>query len=127
MKRIERNEYNSIKKWLKQFKPGYTMTVTIRTDGGSEYKHALHEHYMSLGFHPASVRVDKHFYDEKERIIYIFGQSFELNGAMHPWTELYTAEELERFRAALDWDAAMGYKGGTMPPLYFFAPYVSPR
>jgi hypothetical protein len=41
-------------------------------------------------------------YDENERIIYIYGQTFDLNGEEHPWTELYTAEEKARFQAALN-------------------------
>ena len=65
MKRIERNEFNYIRKSLRQFTLGYGTTLTIRTDGSPEYKQALHEHYTSLGFHPASVRVDDRMYDEK--------------------------------------------------------------
>lgn len=40
-------------------------------------------------------------FDEKERIIYIHGLTFDLNGEEHPWTELYTEEERDRFSAAL--------------------------
>ena len=71
MKRNERNEFNDIRRSLKGFTLGYGTTLTIRTDGSPEYKQALHDHYTSLGFHPASVRVDSRMYDEKERIIYI--------------------------------------------------------
>ena len=102
MKRNERNEFNYIKRSLKGFTLGHGTTLTIRTDASPEYKQALHEHYTSLGFHPASVRVDTHWYDDKERIIYIYGLTFDLNGEEHPWTELYTAEEKERFQKALD-------------------------
>ena len=101
MKRTERNEFNYIKRSLRGFTLGHGTTLTIRTDGSHEYKQALHEHYTSLGFHPASVRVDTHWYDDKERIIYIYGLTFDLNGEAHPWTELYTAEEKARFAAAL--------------------------
>ena len=101
MKRIERNEFNYIRKSLRQFTLGYGTTLTIRTDGSAEYKQALHEHYTSLGFHPASVRVDTHWYDDKERIIYIYGLTYDLHGEEHPWTELYTAEERDRFSKAL--------------------------
>ena len=102
MKRIERNEFNYIRKSLRQFTLGYGTTLTIRTDGSPEYKQALHEHYISLGFHPASVRIDSRMYDEKERIIYIYSRTFDLNGEEHPWTELYTAEEKACFEAALN-------------------------
>ena len=102
MKREERNEVTSLKRSLKGFSLGHGTTLTIRTDGSHEYKQALHEHYSSLGFHPASVRVDTHWYDDKERIIYIYGLTFDLNGEEHPWTELYTAEEKDRFQKALD-------------------------
>jgi hypothetical protein len=102
MKREERNEFNYIKRSLKGFTLGYGTTLTIRTDAGSEYKHALDELYTSLNFHPASVRVDSHMYDEKERIIYIYSRTWEDNdGNAHPWTELYTPEERARFEAAL--------------------------
>ena len=102
MKREERNEFNYIKRYEKQFDLGYGTTLTIRTDGGSEYKHALHDLYTGWGFHPASVRVDRTMYDNKERIIYIYGLTFDLHGEEHPWTELYTQEERERFTRALD-------------------------
>ena len=102
MKREERNEFNYIKRSLKGFTLGYGTTLTIRTDASPEYKHALDELYNSLNFHPASVRVDSRMYDEKERIIYIYSRTFDLNGEEHPWTELYTAEEKARFEAALN-------------------------
>ena len=101
MKRSERNEFNYIRRSLKGFTLGYGTTLTIRTDGSHEYKQALHEHYTSLGLHPASVRVDSRMYDEKERIIYIYGLTYDLHGEERPWTDLYTREEKERFAAAL--------------------------
>ena len=103
MKRAEYNEFLYIRSNLKKYKPGYGAIVTIRTDASPEYKHKLDAFYTSLGFHPASVRVDKHFFDEKERVHYIFGQEWEDNdGNKHPWTELFTSEERARFAAALD-------------------------
>lgn len=71
MKRTERNEYNYIRKYEKQFELSYGTTLTIRTDGSAEYKHALHDLYTSWGFNPCSVRVDRTMYDDKERIIYL--------------------------------------------------------
>ena len=102
MKREERNEFNYIKRSLRGFTLGHGTTLTIRTDGSPEYKQALHEHYTGLGFHPASVRVDSRMYDDKERIIYIHGLTFDLHDEPHPWTELYTSEECACFAAALD-------------------------
>ena len=101
MKRAERSEYTHIKNYEKQFDLGYGTTLTIRTDGSPEYKHALHDLYTSWGFHPSSVRVDSRMYDDKERITYLYGLTFEMNGEDHPWTELYTAQEKERFVKAL--------------------------
>ena len=101
MKRAERNEYNYIRCYEKQFDLSYGTTLTIRTDASAEYKRTLHELYTGWGFHPASVRVDSHMYDDRERIIYIYGMTFDLNGEEHPWTELYTNEERSRFEAAL--------------------------
>ena len=45
MKRAERNEYNYIKRYERQFDLSYGTTLTIRTDGSPEYKHALHDLY----------------------------------------------------------------------------------
>ena len=101
MKRAERSEYTYIRNYEKQFELGYGTTLTIRTDGSAEVKRALHELYTGWGFHPASIRVDNRMFDEKERITYIFGLTFDLNGEEHPWTELYTADERAAFAAAL--------------------------
>ena len=101
MKREEYNELRSIKSSLKKLTLGHGTTLTIRTDASPEYKHKLDEFYTSLNFHPASVRVDRRMYDDKERIIYIYGLTFDLNGEEHPWTELYTAEERDLFSKAL--------------------------
>jgi hypothetical protein len=103
MKREERNEINYIKRYEKQFDLGYGTTLTIRTDGGSEYKHALHDLYTGWGFHPASVQVDRTMYDDKERIIYIFSRTWiDDEGRERSWTELFTPEERAHFAAALD-------------------------
>lgn len=102
MKREERNEYNYIRRYEKQFELSYGTTLTIRTDGSAEYKHALHDLYTSWGFHPCSVRVDRTMYDDKERIIYIYGLTYDLHSEARPWTELYTDEERARYAAALD-------------------------
>ena len=103
MKREEYNELRSIKSSLKRLTLGHGTTLTIRTDASPEYKHKLDEFYTSLNFHPASVRVDRRMYDTKERIIYIFSQTWTDNeGRERPWTELFTPEERSRFAAALD-------------------------
>ena len=102
MTRAERNEYNYIKRSLKEFDLGYGTTLTIRTDAGHEYKQALNDLYTSLNFHPAAVKVDEHWFDDKERIIYIFSRTWnDNNGNERSWTELYTVEEKARFEAAL--------------------------
>ncbi len=81
----------------------YGTNLTIRTDAGSEYKHSLHEFYTSLGFHPAGIQVDTRRYDDKERIIYIYGLTWKDNdGNDRSWTELFTQEEKERYSKALD-------------------------
>ncbi len=53
----------------------YGTTLTIRTDASADFKHKLDELYTSLNFHPASVRIDRRMYDDKERIIYIFSRT----------------------------------------------------
>ena len=75
MKREEYNELRSIKSSLKKLTLGHGTTLTIRTDASAEYKHKLDEFYTGLNFHPASVRVDRRMYDDKERIIYIFSRT----------------------------------------------------
>lgn len=106
MTRAERTEFTQIRRDMNNYKKsgclGYGCTLTIRTNAGSEYKQALHQLYTELGFHPAAVRVDRRMYDENERVIYIFGLSFDLDGEAHPWTELYTAEEKASFQEALN-------------------------
>lgn len=102
MKRAEYNEYRYIRSYERKFELGYGMTLTIRTNGSPEYKKALHELYMGWGFHPASVRVDSRMYDDLERIIYIYGLTYDLRGEERPWTDLYTTEEKARFEAALN-------------------------
>ena len=102
MKRAERSEYTYIKNSLKGFTLGYGTTLTIRTDASPEYKKALDSLYTGLNFHPASVRVDSRMYDDNERIIYIYGLTYDLHGEERPWTDLYTQEERDRFEAALN-------------------------
>ena len=41
-------------------------------------------------------------YDDRERIIYIYGLTYDLHGEARPWTDLYTEEEKARYAAALD-------------------------
>ena len=103
MTRAERNEFNYVKSSLRGFDLGYGTSLTIRTDAGHEYKQALHEHYTSLGFHPAGITTDPQRFDEKERIVYIFGLTWkDDNGGEHSWTELYTDSERARYSAALN-------------------------
>ncbi len=105
MTRAERNEFNQIRRSMRDYQKhgclGYGSTLTIRTDAGTEYKQALHILYTDLGFHPAAIRTDPRFFDDRERILYIYGLTWEMNGSAHPWTELYTAEEKAGFEQAL--------------------------
>ena len=89
MTRAEYNEFRYIRSYERQFDLDPGTCLTIRTDESASYKKALHDLYTGWGF------------DEKERIIYIHGLTFDLNGEEHPWTELYTEEERDRFSAAL--------------------------
>ena len=104
MTRSEYNEVRAIEKSIRQFdRPSYGTTLTIRTDASPDYKARLHRYYTALGFHPASVRVDRAWYDDRERIIYIYGLDFEgRDGKRESWEVLYTAEEKARFAAALN-------------------------
>lgn len=103
MTREEYNEFRSIRASLKMFTLDHGTTLTIRTDASPEYKMKLHGLYTSLNFHPASVRVDAHYFDDKERVIYIYGADevhTDYYGRKYTWEALYTAEEKERFTAA---------------------------
>ena len=103
MTREEYNEFRYIRSSLKKFTLGHGTTVTVRTDAGADYKHRLDDLYTSLNFHPASIRRDPRMYDDKERIIYIFGRTWTDNeGRERPWTELYTPKERTSFAAALN-------------------------
>ena len=107
MKRAERTEYTSIKRNLADFAKrsglGHGTTLTIRTNAGTEYKKALHDLYTGYGFHPANIRIDRQFFDENERIIYIYGLTWKDNdGNDRSWTELYTRNEKDAFEAALN-------------------------
>ena len=102
MTREEYNELRYIRSYEKKFDLGRGTTLTIRTNGGAEYKKTLHNLYTKWGFHPANVKVDSRMYDNAERIIYIHGLTFDLNGEEHPWTELYTDKERAAFAAALN-------------------------
>ena len=103
MKREERNMYNYIRRYPKTgMKLDYGTTLTIPTDGSVEFKNALHDLYVEWGFHPASIRIDRRMYDGRERIIYIYGRTWNDNeGKQRSWEELYTKEEKIRFAAAL--------------------------
>lgn len=101
MTRSERSEYCSIRRTIKQFAPPwYGTQLTIRTDASPEFKRALNDLYTSMGFHPASVRIDTHWFDDHERIIYIYGLTWS-DGSGRSWRELYTPDELARFASAL--------------------------
>ncbi len=103
MKREERNTYNYIRSYPKKgMTLDYGTTLTIPTDGSVEFKKALHDLYVGWSFHPASVRIDSRMYDDRERIIYIFGRTWQdSSGHERSWEELYTKEEKVRFAAAL--------------------------
>ena len=102
MTRAERSEFTYIKNSLKGMEITHGCQLPIRTDASHEYKQALKSLYESLNFHPASVRVDTHYFDDKERVIFIFGRTWDFNGETRSWEELYTAEEKARFEAALN-------------------------
>lgn len=103
MTKTERNEYNHIKRSLRGFELSYRTLLTIRTDASGEYKQALHRHYTGLGFHPAEIRTDSRMFDGKERVVYIYGLTWEdCKGIEHSWAELYTKEEKIRFANALN-------------------------
>lgn len=103
MTREEYNEFRYIRSCCRKWgRPSAGSMYTIRTDAGAEYKSKLHELYTTYGLHPADVRVDRHYFDEKERIIYISGGTYTgRDGKLHSWEELYTEEEKRRFAAAL--------------------------
>ncbi len=96
MTRTERNEYNYMRKMVKILDMGYETTLSIRTNAGSEYKKALHELYMSYGFHPCDVSTNPTFFDENERIFYIRGIDPE------HWKDYYSDESLALFASKLN-------------------------
>lgn len=107
MTRTEYNELRAIKaqlnRWIKSGTDlSYGTQLTIRTNASEEFKVKLHSFYSQLNFHPAAVRVDTKWFDDQERIVYIYGREWADNeGEIHSWTELYTYDERARFAAAL--------------------------
>lgn len=104
MTRQEYNEFRNIRANLKKYKLGHGCTLTIRTDASGDYKNRLHELYSTLNFHPASIRIDTHYFDEKERIIYIYGRNekhVDYYGREFDWTALYTDDAKKNFALAL--------------------------
>ena len=106
----EYREFQGIKKSLRTFSPTYGCLYTIRTDASEEYKTKLDALYAAHNLHPASIKVDKVMFDDKERIIYIYGRNDRFTdcyGRKFGWEGLYTAEEKARFAAALtdSWNA----------------------
>lgn len=105
MTRQEYNDFRYIRSYPKHWKLGYGTTLTIPTDASPDYKHRLDELYTSWNFHPASVRVDSHMLDDRERIIYIYGRDevfTDYYGRQYTWEALYSKEEKARFAAALN-------------------------
>ena len=102
MTRQEYNEFRYIRSYEKKYDLGPGTTLTMGQDASADCNDRMDAIYRSWGFHPASVRVNSRMFDEKERVIYIHGLTFDLHGEPHPWTELYTQEEHARFAAALD-------------------------
>ena len=105
MTRTEYNEYRYIKSTAKKYGlPGYGSQYTIPVDASPDYKQKLDALYTSWNLHPAAVKVDRHYFDDRERIIYIFGRDekhVDFFGNVYTWEALYTAEEKARFSAAL--------------------------
>lgn len=108
MKREERNEFNYIRKSLREHSKhsplGSGTQLTIRTDRCAEYKKALHDLYTSYGFHPCSVNPNPWpLYDHVERIIYIYGLTWDdADGIPQSWDRLYSKEEKAKFAKALE-------------------------
>lgn len=96
MNRTERNEYNYIRRTVKDIisDSDCRAILTIRADRSAEYKQALDALYTAAGFHPCSIRVDRNMFDDNERIHYIRMTEAESR-------EAYTTGESAAFRAAL--------------------------
>lgn len=104
MTREEYNEFRSIRADLKKYTLGHGTQLTIRTDASPDYKLKLDGLYSKLNFHPASIRIDNHYFDDKERVIYIYGRDekhTDYYGREFDWTALYTDEAKAAFHAAI--------------------------
>ena len=90
MTREEYNEFRRIRKSCHDWgMPTYGCQYTIRTNASPDYKLRLHKLYSELNMHPASVRVDRHWFDDQERIVYIYGRTWtDENGIEQSWTRL---------------------------------------
>ena len=96
MTRTERNDFNYIKRATK----GQGLTYAelfLRTDYSPEYKNAVHEYFLSIGFKPFGMISGEKDFEGIEKVIYI-------NWAHHTntWEELTTSEERKRYAEALN-------------------------
>ena len=104
---MTRQEYNTIRSIKKNVrimgKPVVGCMYTIKVNSSVDFKEKLHDYYMNeLNLHPAAVKIDRHYFDENERIIYIVGQTWkDESGRDRSWKELYTMEQKEEFDRAL--------------------------
>lgn len=106
---MTREEYNDYR-YIRGYKSrgdflGRGTVLTIPTDANPDYKHRLDDLYTSWGFHPADVKVDAQTFDNRERVLYIFGRNekyTDFYGRTYGWESLYTETERARFAAALN-------------------------
>jgi len=103
MTREEYNEFRTIRANIRKWGvPTFGAQYTIRTGASVDFKLRVHRLYSENNLHPASVRVDTRYFDDKERIVYIAGRVWvDDDGKERLWSELYSEDERRRFDAAL--------------------------
>ena len=106
---MTRQEYNEFR-YVRSYKTkGFPLThgtiLTIPTDSTPDYKHRLDKLYSEWGFHPANIKTDSGMFDDRERIIYIYGRNetyYDYDNKPYTWEGLYTQAERDAFKAALN-------------------------
>lgn len=73
MTRQEYNMFRYIKKMLRVCPANYGCMCTIPVDGSRDYKARLNKLYEDNNMYPVDVKVNSRIFDEKLRIVYLYG------------------------------------------------------
>ena len=106
MTRSEYNELRHTQKFMREHPAGYGCQYTIPVNSSRDFKAKMNELYEANNLYPVSVRVDTHWFDDKLRIIYIYGANDTFTDCfgrtLVKKTHLRTYDEVARIQKALE-------------------------